>query len=98
MFWCKVFPTKYDFVVAICDEHLLGKKLKFKQMDIFIAKNFYGAQLIDANIAVKVMGRATIGNLFGKEIVEVAEKNGFISRENVVVIDKVPHAQFAKLQ
>jgi hypothetical protein len=33
----------------------------------------------------------------GKNIVELASKNGFIVKENVILIDGVPHAQFVKL-
>lgn len=97
MFWGKIFRTRYDVVVAICDENLLGKDVKWKKLKIKISKGFYGEKLIDENLAVKVMRRATIGNLFGKDIVSVAEKNGFITKENIILIDGVPHAQFVKL-
>lgn len=43
------------------------------------------------------MKRATIGNLMGKEIVELANQNGFIIMENVIFINGIPHAQFVKI-
>ena len=97
MFWGKIFRTRYDVVVAICDENLLGKDVKWKKLKIKISKGFYGEKLIDESLAVKVLRRATIGNLFGKGIVSVAEKNGFITKENIILIDGIPHAQFVKI-
>jgi len=96
MFWGKAFPTKYDLVIAICDEELLDKKIG-KEFKIKISKEFYGEKLIDEKTAIKLMKKATIGNLIGKNIIDLAEKNDFIIRENVIVIDGVPHAQFVKI-
>lgn len=96
MFWSKVYPTKHDLVVAICDEELLDKQIG-KKIKIKISKEFYGGKLIDDNIALKLMEKASIGNLIGKKIVELAEKNGFIIKENIIVIDGIPHAQFVKI-
>jgi hypothetical protein len=96
MFWSKVFQTKYDLVVAICDEELLDKEID-KKLKIKVSKNFYGGKLIDEENALKLMRKATIGNLIGKRIVELAEKNGFITKENIILINGVSHAQFIKI-
>lgn len=96
MFWSKIFNTKYDILVAICDEELLEKTID-KKLNIRLKKEFYGGKLIDEKIAIRIMEKATIGNLFGKKIVELAEKNGFITRKNVILINGIPHAQFVKL-
>jgi len=99
MFWCKVFSVKEDLVVAICDEELLGKKIfmKEKKLRVEVSKNFYGGKQISEGVAVKLMERATIGNLMGKDIVDLADQNGFIMKENVIFIDGIPHAQFVKI-
>jgi len=97
MFWGKIFPAKYDIVVAICDEELIDKEIKMKKHKVKISKNFYGGKLIDEKIAVKLMEKATIGNLIGKNIVELAEKNGFIVKQNIISINGIPHAQFVKI-
>lgn len=96
MFWSKVFQTKYDLVVAICDEELIDKEID-KKLKIKVSKNFYGGRLVDEEIALKLMKKATIGNLIGKNIVELAEKNGFITRENIILINGISHAQFVKI-
>ena len=97
MFYAKVFTTKYDVLVAICDRELLGKKIRWKDFEIVVSKSFYGGEIVDENECVELMKKATIGNLMGKKIVELSIKEGFIEKKNVIVIDGVPHAQFVKL-
>jgi hypothetical protein len=96
MFWGNVFSTKYDLVIAICDEELIDKEIG-KNPRVKISKNFYGGLLISEQHALKMMKKATIGNIMGKKIVELAEKSGFITKENIILIDGVPHAQFVKI-
>jgi hypothetical protein len=100
MFWCKIFSTKHDIVVALCDEELIEKEIRSKElgMKVKISKNFYGEKLIDEHIALRVLKRATIGNLMGERAVALAEKNGFIIRKNVILIGGIPHAQFVKME
>lgn len=97
MFWGKVFQTKYDLVVALCDEKLIDKTLDKKNLKLKVSKYFYGERLIDETVAVRIMEKATIGNLIGEDIVKLATENGFISKENIILIDGIPHAQFAKI-
>ena len=97
MFWIIVFETKFDMVVTLCDENLIEKVLDEKGIKFKISKYFYGDKLVDETIALKFMEKATVGNLIGNKVIEFAEKNGFVSRENVIVIDNIPHAQWAKL-
>jgi hypothetical protein len=97
MYWCKVFQTRQDLVVALCDENLLGKEIGGSDVRIKVSENFYGGKVVSETVAVRLMKKASIGNIIGKSIVELAEKNGFITRENVIDIDDVPHAQFVQL-
>ncbi len=97
MFWCKIFQTKYDVVIAVCDEELIDKSINHGNMKVKVSKNFYGGKLVDEAVVLSFMKKATIGNLIGKNIIELANKNGFISKKNVILIDGVPHAQFVKI-
>ncbi len=97
MFWSKIFTTKNEIVAAICDEDILDKRIETDKFDITISKYFYGERLIDERMAIEVMRRSTIGNLIGKNIISLAMKKGFITKENTISIDGVPHAQFVKL-
>jgi len=102
-FWAKIFTTKHDFVLAVCDEELIEKELKMRQeggkklLKIKVSKNFYGGMLVSEMTVVRLMKRATIGNFIGSRAVDIAEKNGFIVKNNIIFIDEVPHAQFVKL-
>jgi len=98
IFWSKTFDVKTDFLVAICDKELLGKKIKTNDgFEIEIKKRFYGESLISTKEAIKLMEKATIANFFGKKIVLLALKKGFITKENIILIGGIPHAQFVKL-
>jgi len=95
IFWGNIFSTKYDLVVAICDDDIIEKRIGSNPR-IKVSKSFYGGKLMDEQLALRIMKRATIGNLIGNRIVDVAERGGFITRENVILIGGVPHAQFVK--
>ena len=95
MFWCKCHSIKEHVVIAICDKNLLGKEIG-KEFKIKVKKEFYGGELIDNNKAVEFMKKATIGNILGKEIVKLALEKKFITKENIIFIDDIPHAQFLK--
>jgi hypothetical protein len=96
-FWCRVFQTKFDILVAICDEEVLGKKMKYKDVKLKIDENFYRGRKIDEKIAVVLLKKATIANLFGKRIIKLALTNRFIDKKNIILINGHPHAQIVKL-
>ncbi|HLC39502.1 MAG TPA: DUF424 family protein [archaeon] len=102
-FWARVFATQHNLVLAVCDEELIEKELKMRQegkkevLKIKVSKNFYGGMLVNEIVVVRLMRKATIGNFMGMRAVDIAEKNGFIVKENIILIDEVPHAQFVKL-
>ncbi len=97
MFWCRTFRTEKDLVVAACDENLLERELSFNDFRVKVKKEFYGGKLVDEQIVAKLLKKATIGNILGKEIVAIAASSGLIEPDNLVYIDGIPHAQFVKL-
>lgn len=96
-YWCKIFQTRQDLVGAFCDKSVLGKELEDERFKIKVSKHFYGGVLVSEKVAVRIMSRITIGNIIGKDVIEIAKENGFITEENIILIDEVPHAQFVKL-
>jgi len=99
VFWARFFLAKRDVVLAMCDDELLDKRIGDGNLKVTVSKHFYGEKLIESEAdAVKCMGMCSIGNLIGKRIVALAQKNGFITKENIISIGGVPHAQFVKLQ
>jgi len=71
--------------------------LEDEKFKLKVNESFYGGMLVEEKVALRVMGKMTIGNLIGEQIVEAALEGGFITAENLIFIDGIPHAQFAKL-
>ena len=69
MFWSKTFRIKDNLVVAICDKELLGKSIKMNKFKVKVHQTFYGGKEIDEEKALKLMEKASIGNLLGKMII-----------------------------
>ena len=98
MFYYKLHRNrseKYELVLGICDEKLVGEKLR-KDPKFVVNKDFYYEKECDEEKALELMKKCTIGNLVGKKIVELALSKKFITRENVILIGDIPHAQFIK--
>jgi len=93
MFWCKTHSEEGNLIVAICDEKLLGKKIG-KKPRVTVEKGFYEGELIDENKAVELMKKADICNILGKDIIKIALEKKFITKENIILIGDIPHAQF----
>jgi len=90
-FWSKVVKTKFDILVAICDENVLGKEIEIeKGFKVVASERFYKE-------ALSLMEKATIGNLLGENIVKLAIEKNIISSESVILIGGIPHAQFVKI-
>ncbi len=97
-FWCKVIRTKFEVLVAICDEDIVGKEIEIeKGFKIVASERFYKEKLIDELEALKLMEEATVGNLLGEKIVKFAIEKNIISPESVILIGEIPHAQFVKI-
>jgi hypothetical protein len=93
MFWVKTFDVRGEFLVAICDEDLLGKEFGSFRVE----REFYQGKLVDGDAAIELLSRATIANLVGKEIVKLAMENGFVDEANVMCIGGIPHTQVIKI-
>jgi len=84
-------------LVAACDADLLGKTLKYGQVNFEIRKDFYGGKLVQVEDAVELIKTATIVNLVGPVIVGMAVKEKLIHPQAILDISGVPHAQIIKL-
>jgi len=95
MFWCKTFRIKHNIVLAVCDEELLGKKIR-KDPEFIVKKTFYQGELTDEEKILKLLKKCNMANLIGGKITNIAIKNNFITGENIILIEGVPHAHFIK--
>jgi len=85
----------HELVLAICDKELVGKELRKNPM-FKVNKNFYSDKECDEKKAVELMKDCTTANIVGKRIVKLALEKKFITQENVILINGIPHAQFVK--
>jgi len=61
-----------NMMVNICDEELLGKTLKDKDLEIHISQSFYGNNKINLKEAIDIIQKSHSINLVGNRIVEEA--------------------------
>ena len=95
MFWCKTHNAKREILVAVCDESLLGKRIG-KKPEVHVNENFYKGELLNGDRVLELMNKSTICNLMGKEIVKLVIEKKFITKENIMFIDDIPHAQIIR--
>jgi len=98
MFCYKLHKSRsenYELVFAACDKELVGKKIR-KNPEFEVKKEFYSDKECDEEKAAHLLEDCTIANLIGEEIVKLALKKSFITKENVILIEGIPHAQIVK--
>lgn len=93
-FWLKSYYAYGDYIVAVCDEELLGKELEEEDVRLFISPSYYGGELVNEERVKEELNRATVGNLVGERVIKIAEELGLVDRGGVRYIKGVPHAQF----
>ncbi|NCO97530.1 MAG: DUF424 domain-containing protein [Candidatus Aenigmarchaeota archaeon CG_4_9_14_3_um_filter_37_18] len=98
MFFYKLHRSRaenYELVLGICDKELAGKELR-KNPKFMVSRDFYCDKECNEEEAIKLMKKCTIANLVGKNIVKLALEKNFITKENLILIEGIPHAQFFK--
>ncbi|MFQ5998376.1 MAG: DUF424 domain-containing protein [Candidatus Bathyarchaeia archaeon] len=100
MVFLKTTHVRGEVVVAICDEEILGRKLKdtSKKLVFDVSELFYKGEKMELQESVTFLTSATIANLVGAKIVEAAINVGHVKQSAVTHIDGVPHAQVIKFR
>ncbi len=82
-------------LVAICDRELIGQTFSDGRLTLEVSEFFYKGALSSAHEVMAALGTAVVANLAGKRAIECALEGGFITEDNILIIDGVPHAQMA---
>jgi hypothetical protein len=82
-----------ETLVACCDKNILGSTLKDDELEVHVNDGFYGGETVGEDELVELMRGATIANLMGDRVVELAIQHGFVDRDNVADVCGVKHAQ-----
>lgn len=97
-FCCKLYRQSSEILVAICDSELVGKEFSEKALRLFVDGKFYKDRLCSKEEARRLFKDATMLNLVGKRIIEIAIADGFVDAKNTITVQGIPHAQYAKLK
>ena len=98
MIWTRLYRTPTDTLLAAADEDLLGKELREGKFRLKVSENFYKDILVEEQALEGLLSLCTIANLVGERSVGIAMDSGYISRENVIYIQVIPHAQFTTME
>jgi len=90
----KTYTHGKDILVAACDTDLLGQTFTQGDLYLTVSPEFYDHLRGDENMLTKHLQGATIANLVGKKVITCTLKQGFITKENIIHIQGIPHAQF----
>lgn len=93
----KLLHTQGEIVLAAADSELVEKEIREGKLHLNISSAFYGDTSVSDSTFLSSMNLCTIANLVGKHVVDLAIRNDFIDRENIIYISNVPHAQFARI-
>lgn len=93
--WVKVHHSKTgETVVAVCDEDLLGKKIKISEgFTVEVSEAFYGGALIARDELDKYIVQAKILNLLGDAAVSYMVEKGIVPERAVIKLGDIPHVQ-----
>jgi len=92
MIYVKKNISRNSAVLAICDEDLIGKHIKTKDLELDITERFYKGNLVSEEEAINLMKEARNINIVGKNSIKTAIKAGIIRKEDVIKIKNIPHA------
>ena len=84
-------------MVAACDRELLGKRFEEGEYHIEVRKEFYYESYVSDRTFLNSMKIATIANLVGEHVIELAIQEGYIAADAIIRIQGVPHAQMCLL-
>lgn len=91
----RVHRVRAEFVVAACDAELLGQDLPVGTAGrtVRISAQFYGDRAVSKEELLWALERATIANLLGERVLELAREGGFVGPEGTGRLGGVPHAE-----
>ncbi|MEM2874062.1 MAG: DUF424 family protein [Candidatus Nanoarchaeia archaeon] len=90
----KIHKSKHGEILAVADEELLNKKLKFNGLDFWVNPRFYGETKASEEWLTKVIQEKTFLaiNLIGDLAVNLGLKLKIIDKDKILKIGNIPHA------
>ncbi|MGC8585778.1 MAG: DUF424 domain-containing protein [Thermoplasmata archaeon] len=89
----KTWRINGENVLAACDAELLGKEFIQGELTLKVFVSFYHDEYVNEEEFVIYLRNATIINLVGKRVINIAIREGIVDKNNIIYIKSVPHAQ-----
>ena len=89
--------TDQGLLVTACDPDVLGETFEDGDVSLTVSEDFYGGDPLDEAAVVDTLARASVANLVGHEVVDLAIEAGYVDEENVLEVDGTRHAQFLRM-
>ncbi len=80
-------------ILAICDNDVLGKKYTEGNKQLDLRSDFYKGEEMNEEELKELVKKAYIINAVGKKAVKFLISEGMVSKERIINIAKIPHAQ-----
>ncbi|NHJ46335.1 MAG: DUF424 family protein [Asgard group archaeon] len=101
LFYLRSRQIENEYLVSICDSHLLGETLCEGDVELYVNERFFSGELVTVEKCLVEMAKATNLNIIGKAIVEAAIKERMINEHSVMWIDcqkngRVAHAMLIR--
>ena len=89
--------TERGLMVAACDDGLIGETFENGDVSITVNEEFYGGDPATPEDVAQSLANASIANLVGTEVVELAIEEGYVDEGNVLELEGTLHAQFLRM-
>lgn len=89
--------TERGLLVAACDSGLVGETFENGDVSITVNEEFYGGDEASPEDVADSLANASVANLVGTAVVDLAIAEGFVDEGNVLELDGARHAQFIRL-
>ena len=83
-------------ILAVCDSELKGKVFEEGDLRLDLSCDFYDGEEMSKEEVKILFKEAFIVNLVGQESVELGLDQGIIKINNVINVQKIPHAQMCR--
>lgn len=93
----KVTKVRDEVVLSAADEMIIGRELREGILHLSVNPDFYGEISVSKEFLKETMAMCTIGNFVGEETIAIGVDMGLIDPDNIILIDGIPHAQFARM-
>ena len=88
--------TDQGLLVTACDPEVLGETFEDGDVSLEVTEEFYGGDEVAAETVIERLSQASIANLVGREVVELAIEEGLVDEERVLDIGDTLHAQYLR--